>query len=227
MSTWKRDFGRGIVVLGPILVTVVLVYTLYSIVANVTPTVILDGETLAPLLVGVDAHRREQLAGVLRVVAFLGTGGLLLYAVGTLAQTAIGELFEAWLDSRANRIPGLRLVYNASKTTTEMTLDDDEALQTPVKLELWTGLRMTAFKTGHRTADGRALLFLPTAPNITTGFVLEVHPDEFTELDETVEDALTRIISAGFGDATRSRDDGERQPSADRSGEQPTRRTNE
>ena len=59
---------------------------------------------------------------------------------------------------------------------------------------------MTAFNTGKTTEDGRAVLFLPTAPNITTGFVIEVDPDAYETTDETVEDALTRVLSAGFGD---------------------------
>jgi uncharacterized membrane protein len=65
-------------------------------------------------------------------------------------------------------------------------------------------MRMTGFKTGKRTDDGRDILFLPTAPNITTGFVVEVDPDSYTEVDETVEEALTRVLSAGFGDTKES-----------------------
>jgi uncharacterized membrane protein len=61
-------------------------------------------------------------------------------------------------------------------------------------------MRMTAFKTGKSTDDGREVLFLPTAPNITTGYVIEVESDEYVETNESVEDALTRILSAGFGD---------------------------
>ena len=75
-------------------------------------------------------------------------------------------------------------------------------LQKPVKLELWQGARMTAFKTGKSTPDGRDVLFMPTAPNITTGFVIEVDPDDYTETDEKVEEALTRILSAGFGETS-------------------------
>jgi uncharacterized membrane protein len=48
------------------------------------------------------------------------------------------------------------------------------------------------------------VLFLPTAPNITTGFVIEVDPADITETEESVEGALTRILSAGFGDDDRS-----------------------
>ncbi len=73
-----------------------------------------------------------------------------------------------------------------------------------MKLEVWDGMRMTAFKTGQTTEDGREVLFLPTAPNITTGYVVEVEPHRYEEIDERVEEALTRILSAGFGDTDRS-----------------------
>jgi len=82
----------------------------------------------------------------------------------------------------------------------ETAVGSTDELQAPVKLETWDGLRMTAFKTGKTTSDGRELLFLPTAPNITTGFVVEVDPDRYEETGESVEDALTRVLSAGFGD---------------------------
>ena len=45
------------------------------------------------------------------------------------------------------------------------------------------------------------MLFLPTSPNITTGYVIEVEPDRYEHIDESVEDALTRVLSAGFGDS--------------------------
>ncbi len=82
----------------------------------------------------------------------------------------------------------------------ETAVSGPDELQTPVKIESWNGMRMTAFKTGKTTDDGRDVLFLPTAPNITTGYVVEVEPDVYTEIDETVEDSLTRILSAGFGE---------------------------
>jgi uncharacterized membrane protein len=115
-------------------------------------------------------------------------------------RTAIGRLIEEQLDRIMNQLPGLRVVYNASKMAVETAVTGTADLQKPVRLEVWDGLRMTAFKTGQRTDDGRELLFLPTAPNITTGFVVEVEPDRYEEVDERVEDALTRVLSGGFGE---------------------------
>jgi uncharacterized membrane protein len=128
-----------------------------------------------------------------------------VFAIGYLMRTALGGVVEGALDDIVNQIPGLRVLYNASKMAVETAVGGTDELQAPVKVETWDGLRMTAFKTGKTTEDGRELLFLPTAPNITTGFVVEVEPDRYEETDETVEDALTRVLSAGFGD-TEERD---------------------
>ncbi|WP_276255520.1 DUF502 domain-containing protein [Halomontanus rarus] len=204
MSTWKKDFGSGLIILGPILATLYLVSILYGILAGYTPSVFLTAETLEPILIATNEQTRERVAGVFRVLIFLAMFGALLLMSGYAMRTALGRLVEESIDEVANRIPGLRLVYNASKTAAETTFGDTQSLQTPVKVETWMGLRMTAFKTGKTTAEGREVLFIPTSPNITTGFVVEAASDDVVEIDETVEEALTRVVSAGFGDATHS-----------------------
>jgi uncharacterized membrane protein len=182
MSSWKRDAASGLVVLAPLLVTLYIVYWLYEKVASL------------PLFTTVVENP------VLRVVLTLVIFALLVLAVGYMMRTALGTVVEAAIDNLVNRLPGLRVVYNASKMAVETALSGTDDLQTPVKIETWAGARMTAFKTGKTTDDGREVLFLPTSPNITTGFVIEMEPEEITETDEKVEEALTRVLSAGFGE---------------------------
>ncbi len=207
MSTWKRDFASGLIVLGPIIATLFICYLLYSFIANLTPGVVINAELLEPFLPGIGEAARAQLARFIRVITFLTLLAALMIAFGPFLRTKLGSLFEDLIDYGANRVPGLRLVYNASKTATETTIGENESLQTPVKLETWKGFRMTAFKTGQISEDDRVLLFLPTSPNITTGFVLEVDSERITTIDESVEEALTRVVSAGFGDADRAKTD--------------------
>ncbi|THE65353.1 DUF502 domain-containing protein [Salinadaptatus halalkaliphilus] len=206
MASWKRDFASGLIVLGPILITLYVLYWLYGIVAGVTPGIILDSDALRPLIPsdGEQATQtREQLTQFLRVVVTVTVFIILTLSVGYLMRTTIGDLAERVVDNVANRVPVIRVVYNASKMAAETAFGEQESLQEPVRLEVWDGLRMTAFKTGKTTDDGRHVLFLPTSPNITTGFVIEVEPQRYEEIDEDVEDALTRVLSAGFGDADR------------------------
>ena len=183
-SSWKRDIASGLIVLVPLLVTAYVVAFVYQAIANF------------PFL----QSTLDGLPVIVRVLITLLLFVLLVLAIGYLMRTTVGDLLEQTLDGMMNYLPGLRVVYNASKMAVETAVSGPEELQTPVKLETWNGLRMTAFKTGKTTQDGREVLFLPTAPNITTGFVVEVESDRYTEIDESVEDSLTRILSAGFGE---------------------------
>lgn len=185
MSSWKRDIASGLIVILPLVVSAYIIGWLYLALAGV------------PLLQDIQSPP-------LRVLTVLVVFWMLVLSVGYMMRTAVGSLVESTIDNVMNRLPGLRVVYNASKMAAETALSDTTDLQAPVKVEAWEGMRMTAFKTGKTTDDGRELLFLPTAPNITTGFVVEVEPSDFEETDESVEDALTRVLSAGFGETAES-----------------------
>ena len=191
-ATWKRDFASGLIILVPLLVTAYIILWLYSALAAVP----LPVENVTVTVGAVSYDLGTPIRVLLTLVIFV----LLVFSLGYLMRTTFGDVIEGTLDDVMNQIPGLRVVYNASKMAVETVVSGTDDLQAPVKLETWEGLRMTAFKTGKRTEDGRDVLFLPTAPNITTGFVVEVDPDAYEETDERVEDALTRVLSAGFGE---------------------------
>ncbi|PSQ52197.1 hypothetical protein BRD20_08160 [Halobacteriales archaeon SW_8_65_20] len=186
-SSWKRDFASGLVVLVPVLATMFVIAYLYGLLFGV-----IAGTGILGRYPNIPTAAYVPLALVFFV--------LLVLAVGYLMRTTVGDIIERALDDVFNAIPGLRIVYNASKMAAETAFSGTTDLQAPVKLEVWDGLRMTAFKTGKTTDDGRDVLFLPTSPNITTGFVIEVESHEYTPTDESVEDALTRVLSAGFGE---------------------------
>ncbi|MFB6090261.1 MAG: DUF502 domain-containing protein [Halobellus sp.] len=184
MSSWRRDFASGLIVLTPVLVILFVLNYLYSRIVDL------------PVI----RQLPEPIGFVVAVTVFV----MLVLSVGYLMRTTIGRLFEAYLDAAMNRVPLVRVLYNASKLAVETAVSGTEDLQKPVKIEPWDGMRMTAFKTGKVTDDGREVLFMPTAPNITTGFVLEVESEDITETDERIEEALTRVLSAGFGEEERS-----------------------
>ncbi|QZY00187.1 DUF502 domain-containing protein [Halobaculum rubrum] len=193
MSTWKRDFASGLVVVTPLLVILFVANWLYTLLSALPFVPTITPENPDPQYLAL----YEFAEVITALVVFV----LLVFSAGYLMRTTAGRLAEGVLDDTINRVPGLRVIYNASKLAVETALTGTEDLQTPVKLEPWNGMRMTAFKTGKTTDDGREVVFLPTAPNITTGYVIEVDPDDLQETDEKVEEALTRILSAGFGEA--------------------------
>ena len=211
-ASWKRDFASGLIVLFPLLVTAYVLAFLYGKLAApftgviTRDTLIQLGLVLRELGIPVpDLVVTTTLLNFVRVTTTLVVFVLLVFSMGYLMRTAVGDFFERIVDDLMNRLPGLRVVYNASKMAAETAVSGTDELQKPVKLETWNGLKMTAFKTGQTTDDGRDVLFLPTSPNITTGFVVEVEPERYEETNERVEDALTRVLSAGFGDSPNNK----------------------
>lgn len=188
MTSWKRDFGSGLIILVPLLVIIIVLAWIYGYLTRV------------PIPVDDIVFYGRDITEPVRVLLSLVIFVLLVFSVGYMMRTAVGKILERSLDDTMNHLPGLRVIYNASKMAVETALSGTGELQKPVRLEVWDGLRMTAFKTGNRAPDGREILFLPTAPNITTGFVVEVEEDRYDEIGDSVEDALTRLLSAGFGE---------------------------
>ena len=192
MSTWKRDFGSGLIVLAPLLVLLLVIRWIYRYIISV-PLI----DALLPATI---PEPLEPFSRLIIAIAVLAT---LVLAVGYLMRTTVGRIAEAKMDDTINRIPALRVVYNASKLAVETAISGTDDLQSPVYLETWPGIRMTAFRTGKKTRDGKIVLFMPTAPNITTGFVIEVEPERIEDTGETVEEGLTRILSAGFAESAQ------------------------
>ena len=182
MISFRRDFASGLITIVPIIILVLVANYVYRLLVEL------------PLI-----RQLPEPVGFLVAVTVLFFG---VYAVGYFMRTAVGRVIESVLDRWVDRLPGLRVLYKASKLAVETAVTGTDDLQRPVKVTLWGNKRMTAFKTGKTTADGRDVLFLPTAPNITSGYVIEVEPEEYESTGESVEDALTRILSAGFADDT-------------------------
>jgi len=199
MASWKRVFASGLILIGPILVTLYVVYRAYAIVAGITPTAVVDAQALQGVID--NEPTRVAIAHVLRLAISLTVFVLVTIGIGTLTRTTVGDLFARGVDGVANRLPGLRVVYNASKIAAETTIGEEQALQEPVRVKSWDGKELPAFKTGHTTSDGRTVLFIPTAPNISSGFVVEAEDDRIIETDERVEEVLARVLSGGFGES--------------------------
>jgi uncharacterized membrane protein len=183
----KRNIVSGAVVLTPLAVSAYVVYWVYQRVAGLPGTQYLR-VTESPVLDGV-----IQVGFAVAVIV------VVLGVVGYLVRTAAGNLLKDELDRLAGQIPVVRIVYNATKMGVETIMGGSaEEFDRPVKVEI-AGLRITGFKTGNTTDDGREVVFFPTSPNITSGYVVDVEPERLEETDESTEEALTRVLSAGFG----------------------------
>jgi len=137
--------------------------------------------------------------------------GLLLSAVillltGMAAANIMGQRMVRWWEGMLSRIPIVRSIYSSVKQVSDTLLSPDgHSFRRAVLVEFpqrgqWT----IAFVVGspsdrvapHLRKDS-LVVYVPTAPNPTSGYTLIVPPDEVRDLDMSVDDALKFVISLG------------------------------
>ncbi|MFB6165259.1 MAG: DUF502 domain-containing protein, partial [Haloarculaceae archaeon] len=124
MAAWKRDVASGLIILLPVIITAYVIAYLYGILANsALLTATIKQEALEAL--GVPLY----LLGPIRVATTLVVFFLLVISMGYLTRTAFGDIVEGIIDDIMNRLPGLRVVYNASKMAVETAVSGTEELQ--------------------------------------------------------------------------------------------------
>lgn len=188
----KEPAVSGIIVLLPVFVVLLIVDWLFEKIAQI------PGNQYINLTDYYYINQSYKLALLLVIGAIVVTG------VGRLVKTKKGFQVEKALDIFFGKIPFIGSVYDLTKVSTETLLGYGEDLSRPVKVD-FNGMRLTAFKTGNKAEDGRVIVFIPTAPNITSGMVVEIDEERIIETDENSEEALTRIFSAGFGQNLNSK----------------------
>lgn len=131
---------------------------------------------------------------------------LIVLATGVLAANIIGERLVRWWHGLLNRIPIVRSIYSSVKQISDTLLATrGQSFRKVVMIEFpqrgqWT----LAFVVGSpgatvsaATAADVITVYVPTAPNPTSGYVLVVRPDDVREVDISVDDALKFHISLG------------------------------
>ena len=201
---WRRVMLTGLVVLLPIAATVAILQWLFFWVAGFLVGPIrtwLDNwpwlRQGPPLARWVSRHA-ELWASAISVLTLI----VLVYLVGVLSGLVGGRRIIRGIEKTLMRIPLVKTIYGAVKQVVEaVSLPNRQAFKAVVTLEFPAqGMRTIGFITGHINVDGQDYyrVFIPTVPNITTGFFEICSPDRFQMTDMTVEDALKTVISGGI-----------------------------
>ena len=192
MSTMGKTFRRrliaGLIVIAPLGVTLYILWWLFRTVDGVLGRHVYGaiGTTIPGL-------------GLIMLL-------LLLLGVGWLAEKTIGAQIFNWWNGMLARVPIVSRLYGATRRIVGSVFGGDEKkffrevvlFQYPSPGQ-WT----LGFVTGGapKALDGRVkdgvTIFLPTAPNPVTGFLIIVPRDSVVRLPVTVEEGFTYILSAG------------------------------
>ena len=131
---------------------------------------------------------------------------IILLVTGMLAANIIGARMFAWWESVLVKIPIVRPIYSSVKQVSDtLFASKGQSFRKVVLIEFpqrgqWTfGFVVGApGPAAERELGGELItVYVPTAPNPTSGYVLIVRPSEVKELDVTIDDALKYHLSMG------------------------------
>jgi uncharacterized membrane protein len=158
------------------------------------------------LLLLPSSWRPEQWLGFhLPGAGFLLTA-LIVLLTGMLAANIIGQRLVNWWESVLGRIPIVSNIYRSVKQVSDTLLaQDGHSFRRAVLVEFpqrgqWA-VGFVVGTTGARLSshlDPQSLtVYVPTAPNPTSGYTLIVSPGEVHDVDMSVDEALKFVISMG------------------------------
>jgi uncharacterized membrane protein len=131
---------------------------------------------------------------------------LVLLVTGALVSNVAGRWWVKQWDRLLTHIPIVKSIYSSVKKVSDTLFSDGgNAFRKALLIQyprqgLWT----IAFQTGTPSGEVAGLLdgehisvYVPTTPNPTSGFFLVVPRADVKELDMSVDEALTYVISMG------------------------------
>jgi len=201
MPSLRKWLLSGLLVLVPLIITL---WVLEWVVSTLDQTLRILPTSWQP----------DQLLGV----HIPGLGVLfalvVVLSIGALASNIIGNKLVSWWHAMLHRIPVVRSIYSGVKQVSDTLFSEKGNAFRKALLVQWPheGMWTIAFLTGSPAGDvlfhlqsmpGGAehdeflSVYVPTTPNPTGGYFVMVRKSACVELQMSVDEALTYVVSMG------------------------------
>lgn len=195
LVTFRNAFISGAILLAPLIVTILAFKWVIDAV----------GGTFRPFYL---AHLPDALQQIPFLWDFVATliVILLVTALGFLSNYVFGKVFLGMAERAIQSIPAVGGLYNSVKQIVGTFRSQNRNLfSKTVLVEFprdgnWVLGFLTNKQQGEphtRISSETLTLFIPTAPNPTSGFLIMVPREKVTELEMPVGDAMKMIVSGG------------------------------
>ena len=192
----RNYFLTGLIVAGPLAITAWLIWSLITWVDGFVRPII-------PPAYRPESYLPWPIPGTGLIVAFVA-----LTLLGFLTANLVGRTLVGWGESLLTHMPIVRPIYRTMKQIFEALFSKTgSSFRTVALVEfpspgMWSLVFVSqppSAELEKKLPDGEHVsVFLPCTPNPTTGFFFYVQRKALIELDISVENAMTLLISAGM-----------------------------
>jgi uncharacterized membrane protein len=195
LVTFRNAFLSGALILAPLIVTIWAFKTIIDVV----------GGRFRPLYEHSLPEALQRIPMIWDLLATLAVV-LLVTGLGYLSSYVLGKYFLHVLERAIQRIPGIGAVYLSVKQIVATFGTQNRNVFSKVVLVEFPrkGIWMLGFLTNKQQGEPQTLtgtetwtVFVPTAPNPTSGFLVVLPRHEVVELEMSVGDGMKMIISGG------------------------------
>ncbi|ATG74885.1 hypothetical protein AN401_14305 [Zobellella denitrificans] len=192
MQRLIRFFFQGLLILLPFVLTVYLVYLIFTMLNETLFSAL--GSLLQLVFPALEAGWVSDLAGGLVTLA-------LIILTGMFASFYLGRFFLNLFDAVLTRIPLVKMLYNSLRDLFNALLGDNKRFDKPVAVSLMSGeVMVLGFITREEMEEfglkDKVAVYLPQSYNFA-GNVLIVDKDKVRPLDIPAGTVTTFIVSGG------------------------------
>lgn len=201
----KKYFITGLIILAPLALTVAILMFFFNLLtgpfAGIVAAIFDRYNLLENGFLFLNGRQAQELVGQILVLIFLFAFTVLLGAI--TRYFFVNSLLRFW-DYTLNKIPVISTIYKLSQDVIKTLFGSKTSsfkqvvmVPYPAKGTLSIGL-LTCEKLEGLVKDiSLVTVFVPTAPNPTSGFLIMFKPEDVIYLDMKVEDAFKYVISCG------------------------------
>jgi uncharacterized membrane protein len=204
LARLRQAFLTGLVIVLPLTITVWVLGMLVRLLEGLSSPILLA------LLRLVDPDLAADAGFATWVVPFVSVSltFLLVVLVGALAGNFAGRRLVAAFERLMLRVPVVKGIYGAARQLIDAFSRKDEVFRRVVAVEyprpgLWTIGFLTRSGAVVPRSDGPplqdvSLVFLPTSPNPTSGWLAVVPDRQVVPLEMSIEEGVKLIVSGGL-----------------------------
>lgn len=187
----KRYFVTGLIILLPLALTVAVLVFIFNFLTEPFVGIV---ETV---MTRYDLNSYMELGRGLSKVLILVSLFFFTVLLGMLTRWFLVHYFMQFGDYLIRKIPFINSVYRTFKDVVSTLFNSDTKSFKQVVLVKFPNKDTSSIGFVTNESEGRVTVFIPTAPNPTSGFTMMYHRDEVVYLDMKVEDAFKYVISCG------------------------------